>query len=106
MSCLIHGYIDHFRFGHPDALVRVSGSLGFNDDMHSNGCAANSDGVGIETDQVADEDRMDKSYFSHRHSHKSPITVLAGFDRASLVNVYSTRDKMKILRASGKVEFL
>jgi hypothetical protein len=63
---LVHGHVDDFGFGDADAVAGCAAmTFGLDDDADGDGSCADADGLGVEADQVADEDGFVKDDFAH-----------------------------------------
>ncbi len=85
----VNGDVNDFGFGDADAVAGGSAvAFGFDDDADGDGSCADANGLGVEANEVADEDRFVKDDFAHGDRHEARYSRVAmSFDCARHINV-------------------
>ena len=84
----VDGDVDDLGLRHLDALGRAAVAFGFDDDADGDGGRADAQGLGVEADEVADEDRLVEDDFAHGDRHEALYRrAPVGFDRSRDVDV-------------------
>ena len=84
----VDGDVDDFGLGDFDALGGAAVAFGLDDDADGDGGGADTGGLGVEADEVADEDGRVEDDLSHGDRHEAfYLRAAVGLDRARDVNV-------------------
>src|SRR6266852_2039344 len=85
LAGFVDGDVDDFSLGHTHGLMRSPGAFRFYGYANGDRGMADVESLGIEADEVSNEDRGDEFDFVHGGGHQLPVRMLVRFHRTGQV---------------------